>query len=64
MPKPPKPPKLTIIWEPVTEPNPEALRRAFAMMFRKRASAPEKSPGYPQGALTDSDEELQSHHKL
>jgi hypothetical protein len=57
-------PKLTIIWEPVTQPNPEALRRAFAMMFRKRTSVPGQSLSHPQGALTDSDEELQSHHEL
>lgn len=27
-------PKLTVIWEPVINPDPEAIHKAFAMLFR------------------------------
>ena len=49
---------MTIVWEPNPSPDPDALERAFAMIFAKRESR-NKGSGYPQAPLTDSAEELQ-----
>jgi len=36
MPKPPKPTKLTVIWETVPDPDTHALLKAVAMLFKRR----------------------------
>jgi hypothetical protein len=39
-----------IIWEPVENPDPEALRKAFAMIFRKRPQQPKSEESGTPGA--------------
>src|SRR5688500_5223629 len=49
---------LPVRWDPVPEPDPEALRKAFAFIWARLDDAP-KSPGNPQAKLTNLAEELE-----
>jgi hypothetical protein len=42
--------RVEIIWEPVENPDPEALRKAFAMIFRKRPQQPTSEESGTPGA--------------
>jgi hypothetical protein len=42
MARPAKLPKLKVIWEPVPDPDPEALTKAFAMLFERGPYGPDR----------------------
>jgi hypothetical protein len=59
-----RPTHIRVTWEPATQPNSDALARAYAMIFRMRPLEPERFAPPCESRLTKSDEELKSQCKV